>query len=98
LKELEKRIDDIEKGELELLRIEYDYAAKLTEQVPELNNVSKIIYDTKMRQLLGRVENLIPRSQLIINKTLRICNEDWDDDVSSDEQGVEFKSPGQFFV
>ena len=43
MKELEKRIADIEKGELEILCKEYDYVFNLRQQIPQLNDLTNQI-------------------------------------------------------
>jgi hypothetical protein len=84
VKELEKRISDIEKGELELLRIEYDYSLNLHQQIPQMNDLTKQIYRLSAIRLVSKIADVLDRPFILLNTAIRVLDEHWNEKTDED--------------
>lgn len=77
VKELEKRILEIEKGEMETLHGEYDYQAKILRELGGINNFNKAMYAPKIKQLLEKVMVILERKPILTKVAIRVHDENW---------------------
>ncbi len=85
MKELERRISEIDKGEMETLMREFDYRKLLLHKLPDPSSVNKAIYQSHCEGLLIKIDSILNREKIIVNVGVKIYDENWDTKTNEDQ-------------